>query len=165
MVMVGSALKGYVVEADDGSIGSVHDCLFDRRIWKLRWLAVDTGGWLTGREVQIHPSAVGRPEIGRLCVPVHLTKAQIKASPDISFDLPISEQMEKGVCGYLGWDPEWGAGGYFAGYPESAYGEAQVLDRPGSENQTGLGGGDLNLHSVAAVKGYHNKDFIIDDVS
>src|SRR5271157_1155904 len=124
MLLVESALKGYVVEANDGSVGSVHDCLFDQRNWKLRWLVVDTGGWLTGRKVLIHPSAIGQPDIERLRLTVHLTRAQIKASPEISFDLPISEQTEKGIYGYYGWDPEWVGGGCFTGYPA---GEAQVL--------------------------------------
>ena len=50
-----------------------------------------------------------------------------------------------------------------------------MLDRPGSENQTGLGAGDPNLRSMAAVNGYHVEatdgsighieNFVIDDVS
>jgi hypothetical protein len=83
--------------------------------------------------------------------------------------------MEKGVYGYYGWDPEWGGGGYFAGYPASLHGEAEVLDRPGSEYRAGLGGGDPNLRSMAAIKGYdieatdgaigHIENFIIDNVT
>ncbi|MGD0104351.1 MAG: PRC-barrel domain-containing protein [Rhodopila sp.] len=175
MLLVESALKGYLVEADDGSIGSVHDCLFDDRNWKLRWLVVDTRMWLTGRKVLIHPSVFGRPDIDHLRLPVHLTKAQIGSSPEISFDLPVSEQMEKHIYGYYGWDPEWGGGGYFASYPALADGEAEVLDRPCSEYKTGLDGGDPNLRSMAAVNGYHVEatdgsighieSFILDDVT
>jgi hypothetical protein len=172
MLMVESALEGYAVEANDGSIGSVHDCLFDRRNWKLLWLVVDTGGWLTGCKVLIHPSAIGHPDIDHARLPVHRTRGQIKGSPGISFDSPVSEQMEKGIYGYYGWDREWGGGGYFAGYQS---GEAAVLDRLGSEYRTNLAGGDPNLRSMAAVKGYHVEatdgaighieNFMIDDVS
>jgi hypothetical protein len=175
MLMVGSALKAYLVEATDGSIGSVQDCLFDERSWKLRWLVVDTRMWLTGRKVLIHPSAVGRPDSDQLRLPVHLTKAQIKASPDISADLPVSAQMEDSLYGYYGWDSAWGGGGYFGGYPAPGYGEAALLDRPGSDHVTGLGSGDPNLRSMAAVKGYHVQasdgaighveNFMIDDAS
>jgi hypothetical protein len=122
--------------------------------------------------VLIHPSAIGQPDIERLRLTVHLTRAQIKASPEISFDLPISEQTEKGIYGYYGWDPEWVGGGCFTGYPA---GEAQVLARPGSEYSTDLGEGDPNLRSMAAVNGYHVEarggaighieNFIMDDVS
>ncbi len=175
MLLVKSTLKGYAVEANDGSIGSVVDCLFDQRNWKLRWLVVDTGGWLTGRKVLIHPSAFARPDIEHSRLPVHLTKAQIKASPDSSTDLPISERMEQGIYGYYGSDPEWGGGGYFAGYPGLAHGETELLDRPGSRDRTEMGEGDPNLRSMAAVKGYHVEatdgaighieNFIIDDVT
>jgi hypothetical protein len=175
MLLVESALKGYSVEADDGSIGTVHDCLFDDKTWKLRWLVINTGNWLTGRKVLIHPSAVRRPDIDHMRLPVHLTKAQIKASPDLSSDLPISEQMEKSVYGYYGWDPEWGGCGYFAGYPAPAFGVTETLDRPAGEQQAELDGGNPHLRSMAAVSGYHVEaldgtighieNFIIDDVS
>jgi hypothetical protein len=175
MLMVESALKGYSVEARDGSIGKIDDCLFDDRSWKLRWLVVGTGAWLTGRKVLIHPSAVGRPDMDALRLPVHLTKAQIKGSPDISSDLPVSQQMENDINGYYGWDPGWGGGGYFGGFPAPLYHEAEVLDRPASEYKTGLGGGDPSLRSMAAVNGYHVKatdgaighieNFIIDDAT
>ena len=62
MLEVGSALKGYAIEASDGRIGTVDDFLFDDRTWKIRWLVVDTGRWLTGRKVLIHPSAIGRAD-------------------------------------------------------------------------------------------------------
>ena len=137
MLLVEPALKGYAVEANEGSVGGVHDCLFDQRSWKLRWLVVDTGGWLTGHKVLIHPSAIGRPDIDHARLPVHLTRAQIKASPEISFDLPVSEQME-GIYGYYGWDPQWGGGGYFAGYP-GPLGEAKCLTVPVRSNASRLG--------------------------
>ena len=99
MLVVESALKGYDIEASDGSIGTVHDCLFDDRTWKLRWLVIDTRRWLTGRKVLIRPSAVSQPDIDHRRLPVRLTQAQIQASPDISFDLPVSAQTEKGLFG------------------------------------------------------------------
>jgi hypothetical protein len=175
MLLVESALKGYLIEATDGSIGSVHDCLFDARTWKLRWLVVDTRTWLIGRKVLIHPSVFGQPDIDQLRLPVHLTKGQIKDSPEISFDLPVSAQMEKRIYGYYGWDPEWGGGGYFSGYPAPAYAEAAVPGRTASVYDSGLDAGDPNLRSMAAVRGYHVEatdglighieNFILDDVS
>jgi hypothetical protein len=171
MLLVESALKGYSVEASDGSIGKIIDCLFDDRTWKLRWLVIDTRAWLFGRKVLIHPSSVGLPDADNLRLPVHLTKGQIEASPGIGFDLPISEQVESGTYGHYGWDPAWRSGGYFAGFQEPAFGEAEVLERPG---QAQPDGGDPNLRSMATVTGYHVQatdgtighveNFIIDDV-
>jgi len=41
-------LKGYGLRATDGTLGSVHDLLFDDAHWTARWLVVDTA-WLFGR--------------------------------------------------------------------------------------------------------------------
>ena len=108
MLEVGSALKGYAIEASDGRIGTVGDFLFDDRTWKVRWLVVDTGTWLTGRKVLVHPSAIGRADYERRELSVSLTKSQVKGSPDILQDQPVSQQMERRLYDYYGWDPYWG---------------------------------------------------------
>jgi hypothetical protein len=47
----------------DGGLGTVSDFLFDDSTWKVRWIAIDTGGWPTGRKVLNHPSAVTSAEM------------------------------------------------------------------------------------------------------
>jgi hypothetical protein len=42
MLIAGSALKGYAIEASDGRIGTVKTFLFDDTTWKIRWLVIDT---------------------------------------------------------------------------------------------------------------------------
>ena len=59
MLIAGSALTGYAIEANDGRIGTVKTLLFDDMTWKIRWLVVDTGHWLKGRQALVHPSALG----------------------------------------------------------------------------------------------------------
>jgi hypothetical protein len=58
MLQLASALPGLVIHASDGTIGTVSDLLFDDRTWALRWLVAETGGWLPGRKLRLHPSAV-----------------------------------------------------------------------------------------------------------
>jgi len=43
-------LKGFVIRATDGELGTVDDFYFDDETWAIRYLTVDTGGWLGGRE-------------------------------------------------------------------------------------------------------------------
>lgn len=172
MLIVGSALKGYTIEASDGRIGTVRTFLFDDRTWKIRWLAADTGAWLTGRQVLIHPSAIGQPDHEGQHLPVHLTKAQVEASPDFLQDQPVTMQMQSHLYGYYGWDPLWGpdfygagmtgletsglgisgvgmGGGFGTSYPAGAHAmEADTMQR-GSED------GDPHLRSMTAVRGYH----------
>jgi sporulation protein YlmC with PRC-barrel domain len=160
-----SALKGFAIEATDGRIGTVSDFLFDDRTWKVRWMVVDTGGWLTGRKILVHPSVIGRTDYGREEVLVRLTKAQVKDSPSILSDEPVSRQMETGLFGYYGWDPLWGGSSYFGNY---AYGmsstmssiyapmpyrkEGDVLETSRADSTDD---GDPHLRSVTAVTGYH----------
>lgn len=54
-------LMGYRIEATDDEIGSVQDFYFDDETWTIRYLVVDTGGWLPGRSVLIAPEALDRP--------------------------------------------------------------------------------------------------------
>ena len=151
MLQVGSALKGYEIEASDGAIGTVSDFLFDDRTWKVRWLVVDTGNWLTGRLVLVHPSAIGQADYIRRVLPVKLTKAQVASSPDIFKDQAVSRQHEFNLYDYYGWDPVWGSS-YFgpnASAPDvagRAVAEASVLSRMDDH--------DRHLRSLSEVTGY-----------
>jgi hypothetical protein len=179
MLRVESVLKGYAIEATDGKIGSVSDVLFDDATWKIRWLVVETGGWLGGRKVLIHPSVVGQPDDYFERIPVTLTRAQVEQSPSIMQDQPVSRQVENSMYSYYGWDPLWG-GQWFAqgamGYPLMAsplYGGTSTLER--RADTAHLEDQDPHLRSISAVTGYHLrgtdgtighvKGFLIDDQS
>ena len=53
-------LKGFAIRATDGELGTVEQLYFDDEIWAIRYLVVDTGGWLGGRRVLISPMSVTR---------------------------------------------------------------------------------------------------------
>src|ERR1700733_9932653 len=134
MLQVGSALKGYEIEASAGVIGTVSDFLVDDRTWRVRWLLGDSGNWFTGRLVLVPPAAIGRPDYIRRVLPVKLTKAQVEASPDVLRDRPVSRQNEFKLYEYYGADPALGSS-YFgptAMAPDlaaQAVAEAGVLTR------------------------------------
>jgi hypothetical protein len=164
MLIAGSALKGYAIEASDGGIGTVKTFLFDDQTWKIRWLVIDTGGWLSGRLVLVHPSAVGTPDHENLSLPVALTKQQVEDSPDIAQDRPVTMQMQSNLYGYYGWDPYWepnfyGAGGFGVGsganfVPRTPY----LQERAGRDGEPALMGsddGDPHLRDIAEVISYH----------
>ena len=52
-------LRGYALRAMDGLIGKVDDFYFDDEDWRIRYLVVDTGKWLSGRKVLISPISLG----------------------------------------------------------------------------------------------------------
>ena len=159
MLLVGSALNGYAIAATDGRIGTVRDLLFDDRTWKVRWAVVDTGTWLAGRKVLVHPSAVDRADHEHKELAVQLTRQQVENSPSILEDEPVSMQMESHLHEYYGWDPLWG-GSYFgagainAPVSASQYFGSRVL-REETEPSVLPTEGDQHLCSAAALSRCH----------
>ena len=71
-------LKGYGIEAKDGRIGTVGDFYFDDREWAIRYLIVDLGGWLPGREVLISPAAATHePDWKTASVPIGVASGKM----------------------------------------------------------------------------------------
>jgi hypothetical protein len=177
MLWNASVIKGYAIAASDGRLGTVSDFLFDDASWGIRWLVVDTGNWLSGRKVLL--PALGQLDPERNALSVELTMQQVKDSPDIDTDLPVSRQMETNIYDYYGWSPYWGNGlftdsyGYVGGAlaqpPMRGTGprEEEIADPQRSD-------GDPHLRSVETVTGYHMHasdgeighvaDFLLDDV-
>jgi hypothetical protein len=171
MLNVISSLKGFELKATDGGLGTVSDFLFDDSTWKVRWMVVDTGRWMSGRKVLIHPSAVVSAEYGARELTVALSKAQVEESPDILEDRPVSRQMQNDLYSYYGRDPLWGGGMFGAGmYGEAMYGgaisalatpmSAQVgfgasATREAERGEPDLDDGDPHLRSMTEVAGYH----------
>src|SRR5450631_379901 len=112
-------LKNYAIHATDGTIGHVQDFYFDDEAWVIRYLVVDTGTWLSSRKVLISPVAIGRPNWIEKILPVSITKEQVKQSPDIDTDKPVSRQHEIRYLGYYGYPYYWGGAGLWGGgsYP------------------------------------------------
>lgn len=99
-------LIGRRVEARDGEMGKVKDLYFDQRTWNVRYVVVDTGRWLPGRQVLISPASVGElTEDQRLSV--LLTKAQVEDSPPITWDKPVSREMEERLSLHYSWPTYW----------------------------------------------------------
>ena len=160
MLWNASAIKGYAIEASDGRLGTVSDFLFDDATWLVRWLVVDTGKWLSGRKVLLPPSVLGHLDEEKENFSVRLTKQEIKDSPEIDADRPVSRQMESHLYDYYGWSPYWSTGLYMAGY---AYMGGSMAASPISDarrRQERIADAqrdddDPHLRSIVAVTGYH----------
>ena len=106
MLRTAGELKGVTIEAMDGDIGSVQDLFFDDQTWTIRYVVVDTGTWLPGRQVLISPFAFQVvPGASRLRT--SLTKDQIKNSPSIDTDRPVDRQREIAFSQYYGYPYYW----------------------------------------------------------
>ncbi len=108
MLHPASSLKGYALSSIDGDIGSVRDVYFDSHEWTVRYLVVNTGTWLFGKEVLISPQALGRIDVAGETIHVDLTHEKIKHAPDIDTQRPVSRQQETAYYNYYGYAPYWG---------------------------------------------------------
>jgi len=100
-------LFGYEIQATDGKIGKVKDLYFDEEEWETRYLVIDTGPWILGKEVLLIPDALGQPNWVGESIPVKLTQKQVKESPDVSTVLPIARKHQIALHTYYNWRPYW----------------------------------------------------------
>ena len=116
-----SDLKNYAISASDGEIGHLKDFYFDDKSWVVRYLVVETGSWLFSRKVLISPIAINHINWDDKLLSIHQSKEQIKNSPDIDTDKPVSRQHEIIYNGYYNYPLYWGGGGLWGveDYPTS----------------------------------------------
>ncbi|HZP86889.1 MAG TPA: PRC-barrel domain-containing protein [Burkholderiales bacterium] len=171
-----SELDGCTIGATDGDIGNVRDLYFDDQNWAVRYLVVDTGGWLSGRTVLISPISVHAVQATQRRVAVNLTRKQVEDSPDIDTDKPVSRQYEQSYFAYYGYPPYWSGPSLWgaAAYPTAPVPAA--IDAPREaviRMQQEQAAADSHLRSSAEVSGYtiqatddgigHVEDFLVDD--
>lgn len=168
-------LQGYTIQATDGDIGTVQTFYFDDESWRVRYLVVDTGNWLPGKRVLLAPSALHQPFLGTQHLAVNLTQEQVRTSPDIDTDMPVSRQQETTLHAHYNWPAYWtmydplvaptmiARPGGPPGPPPLSSSMPEVVD----QRQ-----GNAHLRSMREVMGYdirasdgrigHVEDFIID---
>jgi uncharacterized protein YrrD len=100
-------LRGFGVGARDGELGKVKDAYFDDQRWVIRHLVVDAGGWLDERKVLISPRSVRGIDWDGEIINVDLTQQQVRDSPGIDTDRPVSRQHEIDYHRYFGYPNYW----------------------------------------------------------
>jgi len=164
-------IRRYVIDAEDGEIGRCHDFLFDDRQWTIRYMVADTRKWLPGRKVLVSPISLGVPGLMNDRMPVKLTREQIKQSPPLEADQPVSQEYESRYFDFYQWPVYW-VGPYPWGAfqePRELYGQSPAP--PTGETKTQPN--DNHLRSVNEVSSYHIQavddeighveDFLADD--
>jgi hypothetical protein len=167
------------VTATDGLIGHVKSLLFDDQSWTIRYLVVDTGSWLFGREVLISPYSVCKPLGSGKNIDVILTREQVKSSPDIDTHQPVSRQHEVEYLGYYAYPAYWGGSGVWdmGAFPvlPSNIPRSEDIAAARALRQRYIETNDIHLRSSTKVIGYdihtadgsigHIEDFIFDEQS
>jgi len=159
-------LEGCSIGATDGTIGEVKDLYFDDEAWVIRYLVVGAGPWLANRKVLISPFSLSQPQWGTRLLNASLTKEQVKNSPDIDTDMPVTRQHEMQYLKYYSYPSYWGGaalwgvgpspnpmpmGGAYR-WPADSYGQIRAEhDREVASEQKG----DHHLRSCNAILKYH----------
>ncbi len=163
----------FKIEATDGSIGHLYSLLFDEQTWAVRYLVVDTGTLLPGQKVLLTPGVCG--DLTGQVFPVNLTREQVKNSPDIDTEPPVSRQQEMELHKHFDWTPYW-IGSFSTLTTATMPDVAKAARQAGKETGTGKtedAGNDPHLRSTRAVINYrvhaedgdigHVEDFIVDN--
>jgi uncharacterized protein YrrD len=145
------------IEATDGAIGRVEDFYFDDEQWVVRYLVVRTGNWFFDRRVLISPLSIRQTGWASGIVPASITLEQVKNSPSVDTDEPVSRQYEESYYGYYGYPYYWGGMGLWGAQPYPSMmmpslshtsGEAEIASDQREKE-------DAHLRSCNAVDGYH----------
>jgi sporulation protein YlmC with PRC-barrel domain len=178
-----SDLEGYAIVASDGIVGHVKDFLFDDEAWVIRYLVVETDAQNSSQRVLISPYAIGQPKWSEKVFPVSITKEQVKNSPGVDTDQPVSRQHEIRHLEYYRYPRYWGGAGLWGegAHPKimSAGLDSVSGDQYGDEHTRPLrvdvkaGQGDPHLRSYQAVMPYsihatdgdigHAKSLLVED--
>jgi hypothetical protein len=162
-----NSLSGCRMEATDGEIGKVKEFYFGDETWTVRYLILQTESWLSNRKVLISPQAVIKGLSKPGIFMVDLTQDQIRKSPDIDTEKPVSRQQEIELYGHYSWKGYWESGFYAQGVGEIK----EVGDVPsGAKGRPAV---DLHLRTTSYVTGFHIHgtdgeighivDFVLDD--
>jgi len=175
MLYLASTLKEDCLSVSDGDIGRLSDIYFDSQTWTVRYLVVQTGAWLFGKEVLIPAKALGVIDAAESSIRVNLTREKIKTAPDSDTELPFSRQDDLAFHEHYGFPP--GVAPWVAMHSptETAIGDEPAARRTGIEtsNPTNGSTGDFYLRSMHDVTGHticasdaeigRVGDFLVDD--
>jgi hypothetical protein len=185
MIRTTDSLKNLELRARDGVLGKVKDFYFDDEHWKIRYLVVETGTWLNSRKVLLATSVIDAIDWDRALLPVDLTQEQVRRSPGIDTEQPVSREQEAGLHEHYGWPAYWTGAGYLDG--GGLITPVPLLDTPAAPTVPATAeaalasvpqirtapNGDPRLRSGKAVLGYgleasdgaigHIEDFLFED--
>ncbi len=147
-------LHSYKIHATDGEAGHLSQFYFDDQTWDIKYIVVNVGKWLHGREVLISPTTIIKVDDFGKTIHTTLTTEQVLNSADIYTHKPVALQQPTDVSIYLGWPPYYGPTDSILALDSAA------------EN-------DPHLRTTEVVGGYHImavdsevghiEDFIVDD--
>jgi hypothetical protein len=93
-------VTGYDLRARDGEIGHVEDFIVEDSSWAFRYIVVDTGNWLPGKQVLVSPRWIEDIEWADRKVSVVLTREAVRNSPEYTAAHLLTRDYETRLHGY-----------------------------------------------------------------
>lgn len=100
-------MLNYSILATDGEIGTVSDVLVGDSDLKLRYLVIETGGWLSGCKVLLSTAWLSSVEPGKETVVVNIEKKRIQESPPYESGEVVDREYEARLHDYYGYPYYW----------------------------------------------------------
>lgn len=161
------------VIATDGDAGTIVGFLLDDDRWVVRYLVVETGGFVGGRKLLVSPISLRRGAGSQKGFQVALTIDKIQYTPTIDLNKPISRQQELEYHRYHGYSPYWGRQGLWGEGPHpSTLATARRNDVPADDVDQAEASA-VHLRPCAEIRGYdivgadgaigRVSDFIVDE--
>ena len=177
MIRSAREMRKFEVATTDGRVGSIDDFYFDDERWAIRYVVVDTGGWITGRRVLISPLSIDRTDWSGQRLLLSISRSQVMESPGIDTHQPVSRRQERDHLDYYGYPYYWGHAGLWGALAVPMLPTAEELAaqraRAGAAERKAHADGDTHLRSASEVAGYairaadgelgHVKDLLFDD--
>ncbi|MFZ1397067.1 MAG: PRC-barrel domain-containing protein [Candidatus Promineifilaceae bacterium] len=150
-------IHGYTVQATDGDVGKVDTLYVDDETWAIRYLVINVGNWFMTDKILLSPMAVTEVNTDDETISVALTKEQVKESPDVDTEKPVSRQYETTLHDYYNWRPYWLDAPTYAGGLTAVRTPTTLNYKPRPENRmvTPADDADPYLRSTREMVGYH----------
>lgn len=157
-------LENIAIHATDGDIGQTKALYFDDKQWVIRYLVVETGSWLFSKKVLLSPISIKHLNWEDNTLTLSITREQVKNSPDIDTEKPVSRQYEVDYMRYYGYPYYWSNIGLWGDFPNPymiAPDYSNIAPQP-DENPDAPDSAEIedqdqdqHLRSSHAVTGYH----------
>jgi len=95
-------VKGYGIHAADGEIGKVTDYIVDDSDWRINYLVIETGDWLSSKKILLPTGWIKQVKWDNRIVIVDVTTEQVKNCPDFDASQPVNATNEKILFDYYG---------------------------------------------------------------
>ena len=106
MLLSTKEILGFKIQATNGDIGEVTDFLVDEQ-FKLRYLVIDTGTWLSGKKVTLSTAWISTVDVEKQTVVMNIDTKRIEEGPDYSEEHVLDRDYETRLHEYYRLPPYW----------------------------------------------------------